>query len=276
MSRGRRHPFVVLVTRSAGRAASRRTAAVHVMPGELHRVIAYVRRMQLAVHESGTGRRTAILIHGIMSDSRAWHRVTAELEAQGFRVLAVDLSRARTQPPRAQVLAGGLGRRRGRDPRAAARRPARRGHGPLARRARREPRRRSPGAARGDLHRPRLRVPVGHQGLGVQGVLRDRTPAEAVGARAHEPEVERRRRRHRARDAARLGQAHDPRLPDTRPLVPPVRLVAPSLVRARREEPAHHGAGRRAAASPGHDRRDGRRAPATRCSATITPDSWTP
>jgi pimeloyl-ACP methyl ester carboxylesterase len=48
--------------------------------------------MRLAVHESGSGTRTAILIHGIMSDSRAWHRVTAELERHGFRVLAVDLA----------------------------------------------------------------------------------------------------------------------------------------------------------------------------------------
>ncbi|MFD4420522.1 alpha/beta fold hydrolase [Agromyces sp. NPDC058484] len=48
--------------------------------------------MQLAVHESGGGAKTAILIHGIMSDSRAWHRVTAELEGRGFRVLAVDLT----------------------------------------------------------------------------------------------------------------------------------------------------------------------------------------
>ena len=48
--------------------------------------------MRLAVHESGSGTKTAVLIHGIMSDSRAWHRVTAELEAQGFRVLAVDLA----------------------------------------------------------------------------------------------------------------------------------------------------------------------------------------
>ena len=48
--------------------------------------------MRLAVHESGGGGKTAILIHGIMSDSRAWHRVTAELEARGFRVLAVDLA----------------------------------------------------------------------------------------------------------------------------------------------------------------------------------------
>ncbi|MEO8263456.1 MAG: alpha/beta hydrolase [Pseudolysinimonas sp.] len=48
--------------------------------------------MRLAITESGTGRRTAVLIHGIMSDSRAWHRVTAELEQRGFRVLAVDLA----------------------------------------------------------------------------------------------------------------------------------------------------------------------------------------
>ncbi|WP_173922152.1 alpha/beta fold hydrolase [Agromyces sp. Marseille-P2726] len=48
--------------------------------------------MRLAVHESGSGTKTAILIHGIMSDSRAWHRVTAELEQHGFRVIAVDLA----------------------------------------------------------------------------------------------------------------------------------------------------------------------------------------
>ena len=48
--------------------------------------------MQLAVHASGSGSRTAILIHGIMSDHRAWHRVSGELEANGFRVLAVDLA----------------------------------------------------------------------------------------------------------------------------------------------------------------------------------------
>ena len=48
--------------------------------------------MQLAVQQSGSGRKTAVLIHGIMSDSRAWHRVTAELEEHGFRVFAVDLA----------------------------------------------------------------------------------------------------------------------------------------------------------------------------------------
>lgn len=62
--------------------------------------------MRLAVHESGTGPRVAVLIHGIMSDHRAWHRVSAELEGRGFRVLAVDLAghgrspRARRYAPR--------------------------------------------------------------------------------------------------------------------------------------------------------------------------------
>jgi len=48
--------------------------------------------MRLAVRETGTGSRTAVLIHGFMSDSRSWHRVTAELESRGFRVFAVDLA----------------------------------------------------------------------------------------------------------------------------------------------------------------------------------------
>jgi pimeloyl-ACP methyl ester carboxylesterase len=48
--------------------------------------------MRLAVRESGSGSRTAVLIHGFMSDSRAWHRVTSELERRGFRVIAVDLA----------------------------------------------------------------------------------------------------------------------------------------------------------------------------------------
>ncbi len=48
--------------------------------------------MKLAVHVSGTGTRTAILIHGIMSDHRAWHRVSDELQEKGFRIIAVDLA----------------------------------------------------------------------------------------------------------------------------------------------------------------------------------------
>ena len=52
----------------------------------------YSRLVQLAVHETGSGDRTAILIHGIMSDHRAWERVSAELADNGFRVIAVDLA----------------------------------------------------------------------------------------------------------------------------------------------------------------------------------------
>ncbi|MES1212805.1 MAG: alpha/beta hydrolase [Leifsonia sp.] len=48
--------------------------------------------MKLAVHETGTGPRTAVLVHGIMSDHRAWHRVGQELVEQGFRIIAVDLA----------------------------------------------------------------------------------------------------------------------------------------------------------------------------------------
>jgi len=57
--------------------------------------------MQLAVRSAGSGARTAILIHGIMSDSRAWHRVSDDLEQAGFRVLAVDLA-GHGRSPRAQ------------------------------------------------------------------------------------------------------------------------------------------------------------------------------
>jgi len=57
--------------------------------------------MQLAVHATGSGPRTAVLIHGIMSDHRAWHRVSGELVEQGFRVIAVDLA-GHGSSPRAQ------------------------------------------------------------------------------------------------------------------------------------------------------------------------------
>lgn len=63
--------------------------------------------MQLAVNVSGSGPRTAVLVHGIMSDSRAWTRVTEELVGHGFRVYAVDLAghggspRARRYSPKA-------------------------------------------------------------------------------------------------------------------------------------------------------------------------------
>ncbi|MFW8745432.1 alpha/beta fold hydrolase, partial [Mesorhizobium japonicum] len=48
--------------------------------------------MQLAVHDDGSGSRTAVLIHGLMSDHRAWHRVSSRLQEHGFRVVTVDLA----------------------------------------------------------------------------------------------------------------------------------------------------------------------------------------
>lgn len=48
--------------------------------------------MQLATAITGSGPQTAVLVHGIMSDHRAWHRVADELAERGFRVIAVDLA----------------------------------------------------------------------------------------------------------------------------------------------------------------------------------------
>ncbi|MDJ0347441.1 alpha/beta hydrolase [Streptomyces sp. H10-C2] len=47
--------------------------------------------MKLNVHERGDGDKTALLIHGGMSDHRTWHAVEDELIARGYRVIAPDL-----------------------------------------------------------------------------------------------------------------------------------------------------------------------------------------
>lgn len=47
--------------------------------------------MKLHTREWGSGDRTAVLIHGIMSDSRTWRRVGPALADRGYRVIAVDL-----------------------------------------------------------------------------------------------------------------------------------------------------------------------------------------
>ncbi|MFI0709252.1 alpha/beta fold hydrolase [Streptomyces inhibens] len=47
--------------------------------------------MQLHTHEWGAGGRTAVLVHGMMSDHRTWHRVGPALAERGYRVIAVDL-----------------------------------------------------------------------------------------------------------------------------------------------------------------------------------------
>ncbi len=48
--------------------------------------------MQLAYDLTGAGDRTALLVHGIQSAGRAWHRVAADLVADGYRVITVDLT----------------------------------------------------------------------------------------------------------------------------------------------------------------------------------------
>lgn len=47
--------------------------------------------MRLHTHEWGTGDRIAVLVHGIMSGHRTWHRVAPVLAGKGYRVIGVDL-----------------------------------------------------------------------------------------------------------------------------------------------------------------------------------------
>jgi pimeloyl-ACP methyl ester carboxylesterase len=47
--------------------------------------------MRWFTREWGTGDRVAVLIHGLMADSRCWWRVGPELASRGYRVVAVDL-----------------------------------------------------------------------------------------------------------------------------------------------------------------------------------------
>ncbi|WP_328492304.1 alpha/beta hydrolase [Streptomyces sp. NBC_00414] len=47
--------------------------------------------MRLNTRTWGSGDRTALLVHGIMSDSRTWRRVGPALAERGYRVIAVDL-----------------------------------------------------------------------------------------------------------------------------------------------------------------------------------------
>ena len=47
--------------------------------------------MKLNTREWGSGDRVALLVHGIMSDSRTWRRVGPALAERGYRAVAVDL-----------------------------------------------------------------------------------------------------------------------------------------------------------------------------------------
>ncbi|QDZ14453.1 alpha/beta fold hydrolase [Humibacter ginsenosidimutans] len=48
--------------------------------------------MQLFTREWGTGDRVAVLVHGLFSSSRTWHRLGPDLADKGYRVVAVDLA----------------------------------------------------------------------------------------------------------------------------------------------------------------------------------------
>jgi pimeloyl-ACP methyl ester carboxylesterase len=48
--------------------------------------------MLLHTEVNGDGDKTALLVHGIMSDARCWHRLQALLIERGFRVVTVDLA----------------------------------------------------------------------------------------------------------------------------------------------------------------------------------------
>ena len=48
--------------------------------------------MQLFTREWGAGDRVAVLVHGLFSSSRTWHRLGPELAERGYRVVAVDLA----------------------------------------------------------------------------------------------------------------------------------------------------------------------------------------
>ncbi|WP_405460101.1 alpha/beta hydrolase [Streptomyces sp. NBC_00101] len=47
--------------------------------------------MKPATRVWGDGPRTAVLVHGIMTDSRSWSRVAPAIAEHGYRVVAVDL-----------------------------------------------------------------------------------------------------------------------------------------------------------------------------------------
>ncbi|MEU7580000.1 alpha/beta hydrolase [Streptomyces sp. NPDC041068] len=47
--------------------------------------------MKLHTHTWGTGDRVAVLVHGLMSDHRTWHRLGPALAGRGYRVVGVDL-----------------------------------------------------------------------------------------------------------------------------------------------------------------------------------------
>ncbi|WP_159941825.1 MULTISPECIES: alpha/beta fold hydrolase [unclassified Nocardiopsis] len=64
--------------------------------------------MRLRTHEAGTGDRTALLVHGAMSDHGTWHAVRDHLVGLGYRVVGVDM-RGHGASPRGDYSAEALG-----------------------------------------------------------------------------------------------------------------------------------------------------------------------
>jgi pimeloyl-ACP methyl ester carboxylesterase len=55
--------------------------------------------MQLHCREWGAGNRVAVLVHGLMGESRQFHRLGPMLAARGYRTIAVDLPGHGLSPP---------------------------------------------------------------------------------------------------------------------------------------------------------------------------------
>ncbi|MEV2276397.1 alpha/beta hydrolase [Nocardiopsis sp. NPDC049922] len=64
--------------------------------------------MRLATHVTGDGDRTALLVHGAMSDHGTWHALEADLLDRGYRVIGVDL-RGHGKSPRGEYSVTALG-----------------------------------------------------------------------------------------------------------------------------------------------------------------------
>ncbi|GAB2498995.1 alpha/beta fold hydrolase [Nocardiopsis aegyptia] len=64
--------------------------------------------MRLHTYEAGNGPRTALLVHGAMSDHGTWHAVEADLVDRGYRVIGVDL-RGHGRSPRGEYTVPALG-----------------------------------------------------------------------------------------------------------------------------------------------------------------------
>ncbi|WP_116243725.1 alpha/beta fold hydrolase [Nocardiopsis sp. FIRDI 009] len=64
--------------------------------------------MRLATHVTGDGDRTALLVHGAMSDHGTWHALEADLVDRGYQVIGVDL-RGHGRSPRGDYSVAALG-----------------------------------------------------------------------------------------------------------------------------------------------------------------------